>query len=222
MQDEDWTFFPHAGSRHEQTLRVALRLFMLRGFFNTPIQELCAEAGVSIGFFYSHFSDKEGIARELYRHLLARMNLLLDGIEARHARSEQRCQAVLRMLFGLAEAEPEAMGFVVNARHREFLPDEQAICSASAFVRMRGFVFAGMAAGEIREMEPMVAASLMYGSAIRMICLRLDGVIETPIDPFFDGLWEGVWRSLKPEGGVVSRGRRRMAPAVVPLKAKKE
>jgi AcrR family transcriptional regulator len=199
MQDEAWTFFPHAGSRHVQTLRVALRLFVQRGFFNTAIQDLCAEAGVSIGFFYNHFADKEGIARELYRHLLARMNVLLDDIEERHAGSELRCREVLRMLFGLAEAEPEAMGFVVNARHREFLPDEPAICSASAFVRMRGFVFAGMAEGEIREMEPMVAASLMYGSAIRMICLRLDGIIDTSIDPLFDALWDGVWRSLQPD-----------------------
>lgn len=112
--------------------------------------------------------------------------------------NRDRCEAVLRMLFGLAEAEPEAMGFVVNARHREFLPEEPAICSASAFARMRGFVFAGITEGEIREMEPMVAASLMYGSAIRMICLRLDGLVDTPIEPLFDALWDGVWRSLKP------------------------
>lgn len=199
MHTEAWTFFPHAGSRHIQTLRVALKLFVQKGFFNTSIQDLCAEAGVSIGFFYNHFSDKQGIARELYRHLLARMNVLLDDIEERHAGSRERCEAVLRMLFGLAEAEPEAMGFVVNARHREFLPEEQAICSASAFVRMRGFVFAGITEGEIRQMEPMVAASLMYGSAIRMICLRLDGLVDTPIEQLFDSLWEGIWRSLKPD-----------------------
>ena len=199
MHTEAWTFFPHAGSRHIQTLRVALKLFVQKGFFNTSIQDLCAEAGVSIGFFYNHFSDKEGIARELYRHLLARMNVLLDDVEERHAGSRERCEAVLRMLFGLAEAEPEAMGFVVNARHREFLPEEQAICSASAFVRMRGFVFAGITEGEIRQMEPMVAASLMYGSAIRMICLRLDGLVDTPIEQLFDSLWEGVWRSLQPD-----------------------
>ena len=198
MHTEAWTFFPHAGSRHIQTLRVALRLFVKNGFFNTSIQELCSQAEVSIGFFYNHFSDKEGIARELYRHLLARMNVLLDDIEERHMGNRDRCEAVLRMLFGLAEAEPEAMGFVVNARHREFLPEEPAICSASAFARMRGFVFAGISEGEIREMEPMVAASLMYGSAIRMICLRLDGLVDTPIEPLFDALWDGVWRSLKP------------------------
>jgi len=199
MQHEAWTFFPHSGSRHVQTLRVALRLFVERGFFNTAIQDLCADAGVSIGFFYNHFADKEGIARELYRHLLARMNMLLDDIEECHVTSRERCEAVLHMLFGLAEAEPEAMSFVVNARHREFLPEEQAICSASAFVRMRGFVFAGMGDGEFRQMDPMVAASLMYGSAIRMICLRLDGLIDAPLEQSFDELWAGVWRSLAPE-----------------------
>lgn len=199
MQNEAWTFFPHAGSRHVHALQVALRLFDKQGFFNTSIQELCAEAGVSIGFFYNHFADKEGIARELYRHLLARLNVLLDDVEERHESCEQRCQAVIRMLFGLAEAEPEAMGFVVHARHREFLPEEKAICSASAFVRMRGFVFAGMADGELRQMDPMVAASLMYGAAIRMVCLRLDGLVQTSLAQCFDDLWAGVWRSLSAE-----------------------
>lgn len=199
MQKETWTFFPNSGSRHIQTLSVALRLFVRNGFFNTSIQELCTEAGVSIGYFYNHFTDKEGIARELYRHLLARMNVLLDVIEVQYASSRERCEAVLRMLFALTEAEPDAMGFVVNARHREFLPEEQAICSASAFVRMRGFVFSGMKDGEIRSMEPMVAASLMYGSAIRIICLRLDGLVDTPLEQLFDSLWEGVWRSLRPD-----------------------
>jgi len=48
-------------------------------------------------------------------------------------------------------------------------------------------------------MEPMVAASLMYGSAIRIICLRLDGLVDTPLEQLFDSLWEGVWRSLRPD-----------------------
>jgi AcrR family transcriptional regulator len=198
MQKEIQTFFPNAGSRHIQTLRVALGLFVKNGFFNTSIQELCTEADISIGYFYNHFADKEGIARELYRHLLARMSVLLDEIEVQHSSNCIRCESVLRMLCSLAETEPDAMGFVVNARHREFLPDEPAICSASAFVRMRGFVFSGMRDGEIRSMEPMVAASLMYGSAIRIICLRLDGLVDTPLEELFDSLWDGVWRSLRP------------------------
>lgn len=199
MKNEAWTFFPHAGSRHVQTLRVALKLFVQNGFFNTSIQDLCAEAEVSIGFFYNHFTDKEGIARELYRHLLARMNVLLDEIEERHAGNRDRCKAVLRMLFGLAEAEQMACSSGKNSRWRALTTKPMACGSASAFMRMRGFVFAGMADGEIREMEPMVAASLMYGSAIRMICLRLDGLVDTPIEPLFDSLWEGVWRSLRPD-----------------------
>lgn len=196
MSDSSCTLFPHLGSRHVATLRVALRLFSEKGFFNTSVQDIVGAAGVSIGFVYHHFTDKEGIARALYQHLLARMNVLLDEIEAEHATAEARCRAVIQMLFDLTEAEPDVMAFVIHARHREFLPDEKAICSASAFVRMRGFVFAGVDDGEIRPVEPVVAAAMMYGGAIRMVCLRLDALIAEPLDRYLDELWANTWASL--------------------------
>ena len=59
------TLFPHLASRHVATLRVALRLFSEKGFFNTSVQDIVAAAGVSVGFIYHNFSDKEGIARAL-------------------------------------------------------------------------------------------------------------------------------------------------------------
>ncbi|MGV8892555.1 MAG: hypothetical protein ACOH2K_06380 [Burkholderiaceae bacterium] len=89
------------------------------------------------------------------------------------------------------------MAFVIHARHREFLPKEKAICSASAFVRMRGFVFAGIDKGEIRAINPGVAAVIMYGGAIRMVCLRLNGIIPITLDEYFDELWVNTWKSLE-------------------------
>ena len=196
MLETSCTLFPNLGSRHVATLRVALRLFSEKGFFNTSVQDIVAAAGVSVGFIYHNFSDKEGIARALYQHLLARMNVLIDQIEAQHATAQERCSAVIRMLFDLTEAEPDVMAFVIHARHREFLPEEKAICSASAFVRMRGFVFTGIEAGEIRPIDPAVAAVMMYGGAIRMVCLRLDGLIALTLDKYVDELWSNTWKSL--------------------------
>src|SRR5690606_34658705 len=149
MMSSACTLFPNLGSRHVRTLRVALRLFTEKGFFNTSIQAIVGEADVSIGFIYHNFSDKEGIARALYHHLLGRMNVLIDEIEARCQTAKDRCSAVISMLFDLTESEPDVMNFVINARHREFLPEEPAICSASAFVRMRSFVLLGIASGEV-------------------------------------------------------------------------
>ena len=190
------TLFPDLGSRHVATLRSALSLFTRKGYFNTSIQDIGSAAQVSVGFMYHHFSDKQGIARALYDHLLARMNELLDEIEARHATARERCRAVIEMLFNLAEFDPESMAFVVHARHQEFLPDEPSICSSTPFVRMREFVFQGIERGEIHGATPLVAASMMYGGAIRMVCLRLDGVIHEPLNTYQEELWNSTWRSL--------------------------
>lgn len=190
--------FPDSGSRRSVALRSALRLFTQKGFFNTSLQNIVSESGTSVGFIYHHFRDKEGIAWALYNHLLDRMNALIDDIEATHGTAQARCHAVIKMLFELTEAEPDIMGFIIHARHREFLPDAKAICSASAFIRMRGFVFEGIERGEIRRMDPMMAAVITYGGAIRMICLRLDGVIEQALDGYLEELWANTWQALRP------------------------
>ncbi|CAM4177209.1 TetR/AcrR family transcriptional regulator [Kerstersia similis] len=191
------TLFPELGSRHVATLRAALRLFTEKGYFSTSIHDIGSAANVSVGFMYHHFSDKQGLALALYQHLLNRMNTLLDDIEATQVSASSRCRDVVRMLFELTEAEPDVMAFIVHARHQEFLPGEPSICSSTPFVRMRNFVFQGIDAGEIRAIEPIVAASMMYGAAIRMVCLRLDGVIAEPLEHYLDELWTNTWQSLK-------------------------
>ncbi|WP_290703927.1 TetR/AcrR family transcriptional regulator [Amphritea sp.] len=191
-------FFKDLPSRQAITLKAALFLFTEKGFFKTSVHDVAAEAGVSIGFIYHHFKDKEGIARALYNCLLERINTLIDEVEMKHKKVNDRCYAVIKTLFVLTENEPQVMHFIIHARHKEFLPEEKSICSTSAFVRMRGFVFLGIENGEIRDMDPLVAAMIVYGGAIRMICLRLDDVIETPLPDMLDSLWENTWRGLDP------------------------
>lgn len=195
-QTLSFSLFADQGARHVATLRAALRLFCAKGYFNTSVHEIVAAAGVSVGFVYHHFTDKAGIARALYQHFLERMNDLLDYIEATYGSARERCDAVVRMLFELTEGEPEAMEFIIHARHREFLPTEKSICSTSAFIRMRRFVAEGIESGEIPAMDPAVAGALVYGAAIRLVCLRLDGVVSGPVDHYFDALWPRVWASL--------------------------
>ena len=191
-------FFQNLPVRNAQTLEASLQLFTNKGFFKTSVHDIAEKAEVSIGFIYHHFKDKEGIARSLYNLLLQRMNELIDQIEKVHPETKQRCFTIIRTLFELTESEPHVMQFIIHARHKEFLPEEKSICSASAFVRMRAFVFTGIETGEIREMDPLVAAMIVYGGAIRMICLRLDEVIETPLPLLLDSLWENTWRGLDP------------------------
>lgn len=192
------TFFAGLAPRHTATLSAALKLFVRKGFFNTSIHDIAGSAGVSIGFIYHNFGDKVGIARALYRQLLACVEEQIDAVAENYQRAGERCREVIRLLFRLTESAPEVMDFIIHARHKEFLPDEKPICSSTPFTRMQEFVYLGVETGEIRAMPPLTAAMIAYGGAIRMVCLRLDGVIAEPLETHFEDLWNNTWRALSP------------------------
>jgi AcrR family transcriptional regulator len=184
------------GGTREQVLTAALHLFASRGYFNTSVHDIQRQAQVSIGSIYHHFGDKEGIARALYQELLQRTDDQLAGIAERFDSAEARCRAAVELLFGMTEADPEAMAFILNAKHREFLPEEPPICSSGPFRRMRQMVADGIGDGEIRLMDPVVAAACLFGGPLRLIHLRLDGVLKRPLSGELETAWTCAWRAV--------------------------
>ncbi len=180
----------------EQVLGAALDLFTEQGYFNTSIPDIVKASTVSTGSIYHYFRDKEGIARQLYETLLERMETAFAQIEATHETTHDRCWAVVELLFRMTEEEPAVMRFMLFSRHREFIPDQKPVCSSRPFVQMREMVTAGMRSGEVREMAPIVAASAVFGGALRLIQLRLDGILDAPLPEYLDEIWQCAWRSV--------------------------
>ncbi len=193
--------------RRERVLAAALSLFTTRGYFNTSIQDIRAAADVSTGFIYHHFSSKEEVARALYQKLLMR---LADGV-GRIADSEAtlaaRSRRIIAFFFSLADESPEVMAFILHARHREFLPEEKPICSSAPFTMMLDMVREGIRAGEVRPVEAVVAATTLFGGAIRMIHLLLDGAICGPLTPMADQVWQCAWNGVGRQGAGDDRPR---------------
>ncbi|PLY14565.1 MAG: TetR family transcriptional regulator [Sedimenticola sp.] len=180
----------------ERVLDIALELFSKQGYFNTSIHDIRRQAQVSIGAIYHHFESKEALARGLYLQLLDRIDAEIDAILMEQERCLARSRAVVSLLFELTEAEPQVMQFVLLAKHSEYLPDEPPICSSSPFVRMRQVLEEGIVAGEVRQMEPWVAATAMFGGAMRMMNLRLDGALQKPLPSYLDEVVECGWRAV--------------------------
>jgi len=180
----------------DQVLRTALRLFSSRGYFNTSIHDIRREAGVSIGAIYHHFGTKEKLASVLYDELLERMEQSIREAVAHCEDSRSRCRAIVAVLFEKTVSEPGMMDFVLMARHREFMPDATPICSSRPFALMKGVVEQGMADGEVREMEPWVAASAVFGGALRLMNLQLDGALDHPLTDLIEPVLDCAWRAV--------------------------
>lgn len=185
-----------ATAPRERVLASALRLFTRHGYFNTSVHDIARHAGVSIGSIYHHFQDKEDIARALYADLLARMVGRIEQIRAVHTTARDRCRTLMVQLFRITEEQPEAMEFMLYAKHREFLPSATPVCSSKPFAMMREMVREGMERGEIRSMDPMIASTCLFGGAMRLITARLDGVLREPLPAQLEAVWECSWRAV--------------------------
>lgn len=183
-------------STRDHVLEAALDLFVERGYFGTSVHDIVRESNVSIGSIYHHFGDKEGVARALYQMQTERMEAAVGEIVARYKTARERCHAIMDLLFRLTEEEPKSMEFMLHAKHREFIPTEKPVCSSKPFEAMRRIVTEGIARGEIRQMDVIVASTCLFGGAIRMITARLDGVVPHPLPRYLDAVWDCSWKAV--------------------------
>lgn len=182
---------------YNQVLNSALHLFTQKGYFKTSIPDIVQQSGCSTGAIYHHFKDKEGIARALFNKLVAEMENLLNHIEKDHVSCKMRCKAVIKALFTITEQQAEMMEFILYAKHKEFLPDLAPICSTSPFIKMRSFIIQGIEQQEIAKIDPTIAASAVYGGALRIIQLYLDNFLEKPLQDYFEETWLCAWKAIQ-------------------------
>lgn len=180
-----------------KVLDSALDLFSERGYFNTSIHDIRREAGVSIGAIYHHFENKEALAKSLYESLLGQMDQAIEDSCFQKQGSLKKSRAIIEKLFSLTIEHPKQMQFVLLAQHREYLPDEAPICSSKPFQAMKKVILEGIEAGEIRDIEPWVAATTMFGGALRMMNLQLDGVLDCPLTDYLDDIVDCAWRGIQ-------------------------
>ena len=177
-------------------LSTALLLFTERGYFATSIHDIRRSANISIGSIYHHFESKEAIARAIYDDLLTRMTTVVEEASATATTTKGKCRAIIAAFFDLAESDPLTLHFVLHARHREFLPDALPICSTRPFEMMKEVITAGIASGEVCRIDPVVASAVVFGSAIRLLHLALDGVLPHSLTTYLEEIVEAGWRGI--------------------------
>jgi AcrR family transcriptional regulator len=183
-------------SVRDKVLVTALNLFTTKGYFSTSMRDITSGSSVSTGSVYHYFKDKEGVAAALYQNMIERMRWSLQHIANTNDTSHDQCRAVIRLLFKIAEEEPEIMSFMLYTKHDEFLPDQPPVCSSEPFEIMRSMVQFGMDNGEIEKRDVLVASTCLFGGAIRMITSHLDGILDKPLNNYFDEIWSCSWRAV--------------------------
>ncbi|MCU7805386.1 MAG: TetR/AcrR family transcriptional regulator [Candidatus Thiodiazotropha sp. (ex Lucinoma annulata)] len=183
-------------------LSAALDLFVDDSYHNVTVHDIQKRADVSIGAIYHHFGSKEGIAKALYNRIIQEVDDLIDSVTETIESPSKQCEEIIKQLFEYTESHPNIIAFVFHAKHSEFLPGEPLMCNASPFLKMREIIRKGIECGEFLDTDRWAAASCIYGGAIRMMQLRLDGIIKKPITEYSNIIINAAWTGLKAEPGL--------------------
>ena len=190
-------YITSAKNRRDRILHAALKLFHTKGYFKTSVHDIREQADVSIGLVYRYFKNKEEIAQTLFQEISEDVSANIEKIVGQHTNTHDRCRAIMAYYLQLTEDFPELVDFIIFARHKEIMPSSAPICTGKAPTLIRQIIMEGVKSGELRQLSPAVAGPSMFGGMIRLIQLRLMGMMQDPLPPLLEEMWESAWRAVK-------------------------
>jgi AcrR family transcriptional regulator len=155
--------------KREAVLRVAVQLFLERGFWRTSLTEVADKLKITKPALYHYFHNKEDIYLECYRR---GMSLIRANIERLRADASSGLEKVAGFIYLYATVIATDFGrFVVRQDDRELSPDARQ--EVRAYKRqvdraLREFIQNGIDDGTVRVCDSKLAAFSIAGAVNSM------------------------------------------------------
>ena len=107
-------------ARREAILAAALTRFIDHGVEATTVDDLCSEAGCSIGSLYHHFGNKEGVASGLFIDGITRLNADLLRKLKRCKSAQQSVRTVVTQYSDWVTSHRDLARYLLNSRDISF------------------------------------------------------------------------------------------------------
>lgn len=154
-------------------LATARKVFSERGYADTSMDDLTAQASLTRGALYHHFGDKKGLLAAVVEQIDAemdeRLQVISDTAEDAWDGFRRRCRAYLEMAL-----EPEIQRVVLRDARAVLggaSPDSQRHCVES----MQRLIDNLIRQGVVAEADPQALAFLIYGSLAEAAFWIADG-----------------------------------------------
>lgn len=181
----------------DEILLAALKLFAEKGYFNTSLTDIKDKAGVkTTSSIYQHFKNKQEIAEKLYNDILESLNGSIDDIRRRNNKPSEQLREVVDLFFGLSDAAPEIMQFLLFANVKEFLPNAKPHFESLPFDKLKRIFQAGIKTGEIRNIDSLQAYAHFFGIVNQTLRLVLTGVLDKKAEAYQAETWTTAWNAI--------------------------
>ena len=185
--------------KREAIIRAAIKVFARKGYFNSKVADIAAEAGIADGTVYLYFKSKDEILHSIFDRAMAEFiedgRKELEGIE----KPAERLRKIAELhLEKLGTDRDLAVVFQVELRgSTKFMQEFSAAGFAEYLDIIRQTIENGQKSGDFRsDVKPIVGAKILYGAIDEMVTnwilskksYALEPMAEEVIKVFLGGL----------------------------------
>lgn len=181
----------------DEILLAALKLFAQKGYFNTSLTDIANAARLTtLAPLYQHFPNKQAIASRVYENILDSLNISIDDIRRRNQKSSEQLHGIVDLLFKLTDDAPYIMQFLLTANINEFLPAQKPLLETPAFSKIIKIIQSGIKAGEIRNIDPLLAYGYFFGIINATLGMVLSGSLDKNANAYQSQTWLIAWNVI--------------------------
>ncbi|MFN6962151.1 MAG: TetR/AcrR family transcriptional regulator C-terminal domain-containing protein [Pyrinomonadaceae bacterium] len=175
--------------KREAILRAASKVFARKGFFNSKVADVAAEAGVADGTVYLYFKGKDDILHSIFDR---KMEEFISEGEREISAIDDPADKLRR----IAELHLERLGadrdmavvFQVELRGSTKFMEEFSAAGFAAYLDIiRRTIDEGQRSGRFRsDIKPVVAAKILFGALDEMVTNWILSKRSYPLAPMAD------------------------------------
>ncbi len=149
-------------ARRARVLEVATRLFAERGYEATSVNDVAADAEVSVGALYKYFPDKPALLEGVLLGFEGEFAEAMSHVHEVPGSWFQKLHVMVEGLFALGAERPYFFWALTSGTHA--LRGEREVSSGDAVrTEIQRFLEGGVAAGEFRHVDVPRMAAIGFG-----------------------------------------------------------
>lgn len=175
--------------KREAILRAAIKVFAVKGYFNSKVADIASEAGIADGTVYLYFKSKEEVLHSIFDRAMS--EFIEEGKReiSLIAAPEDRIRKIAQLhLEKLGSDRDMAVVFQVELRGSTKFMQEFSAAGFSEYLDIiRQTIEDGQKAGAFRsDIKPIVCAKILYGALDEMVTNWILSKRSYPLVPMAD------------------------------------
>ncbi len=154
--------------RRKQILEAALAVFSTRGYGESTMADVAAEAGVGVGTLYNYYKNKRDLLISLVQNLLISESLIhiLDNVKGQSNRDFMDSLLAERLEFGFSNSQTILFLMFEIQRDTKLRRLYVQKVVTPLLARIEGYIRTQVRSGAFRKVDEKVIARTMMGAII--------------------------------------------------------